>query len=602
MEKTRRQGFILLAIALLALFVRVIYFIQFSDNPAFNLFIHDSALFNHLAQRIQINGLVQDHAFYIAPLYAYFLALVYTLFNDSLMAIRIIQFFLGVGTALCVFKLGEKTINKTTGLIAAVIAATYAPFLFFESQFLGTSLVTFLITASITLLVHIKYSKTGILFALSSGFLFSLAVTGRPNLILVAPVIPAYFLLKKPLTSLNIKYAGITLLGLLIPLALTSVHNYLSEGDPSPLTTHGGINFYIGNHENADGTWLAPEGFEASVSSINLEESKRIAEEKSGTSFSPGQVSEFWTRKAISFIIHHPFQWFGLVGKKFLLFWSSFEVPLNFDYHFYSRFSWYLRIPFFNLIFIMPFAIVGLLMNLHHVKKYGLLYSIIGLGCLSIILFFVSGRYRIPLMPFLILLAASGMVSVWNIIRQREKRRYVWPVVLFLLFIVGTVSTTAFVKQSSPANDYYNLSLAHINNENYEQAIAWAQQAIDADSSYVNAYYNLGIAYMRTRQYEKAMDAFQHVIQLSPNDAGGHRNIGALYLVDQKYRQGLEHLQTAVKLDSSNINALINLGLAHYYLGHKDQALNAWQAVLNIDPDNEQAKNNIRALRRSMFQ
>jgi Tfp pilus assembly protein PilF len=601
MRTTNRQGTALLAIAALALGVRLIYLIQFSDNPAFNLFIHDSALFNHLAQRIQIHGLIQDHAFYIAPLYPYFFALVQTLFNDSLLALRIIQSLLGIGTALCVFKLGEKAMNKITGVIAAIIAATYAPFLFFESQFLGTSLVTFLITASITLLVYVKYSKTGILFAFASGVLFSLAVTGRPNLILVAPVIPAYFILKKPLTSLNIKYTGITLLGLLIPLALTSVHNYLSERNPSPLTTHGGINFYIGNHENADGTWLAPEGFEASVSSINLEESKRIAEEKSETSLSPGQVSKFWTREAFMFIIHHPFQWFGLMGKKFLLFWSSFEIPLNFDYHFYSRFSWYLRIPFFNLIFIMPFAIVGLLLNLPHVKKYWLLYSIIGLGCLSIIMFFVSGRYRIPLMPFLILMAASGMVSIWNIIRQREKRRYAWPVLLILLFVGGTISTYAFVRQSNPANDYYNLSLAHINNENYEQAIIWARRAIDADSSYVNAYYNLGIALMRTQQYEEAMDAFQNVIERSPNDAGGHRNMGALYLVAKEYQTGLQHLEKAVQLDPQNINALINLGLAHYYLGHKDKAMNAWQAVLDIDPDNEQAKNNIRALRRSMF-
>jgi Tfp pilus assembly protein PilF len=387
---------------------------------------------------------------------------------------------------------------------------------------------------------------------------------------------------------------------LIIPLGLTSIHNYLAGKDPAPLTTHGGINFYIGNHQGASGAWEAPEGIEASVSAINLEESKRFAEQSLGKELTTSQVSRFWYGRAVRFIVRHPVEWLLLMVKKTLLFWSSFETPLNFNYYFHQHYSWLLSVPLFNLVVVMPMALWGLLYNLPQWRQKWLLYALIGTICLSVILFFVSGRYRLPILPFLLIFAAAGLAGLWQMIRVPGPRRWIWSIVLLVLFTSQILYSHSRVKHSNFANDYYNLSLAHIMDENFEEAIRFAELAVEADSSYVDAYYNLGIAYMRLREYDKSFDAFSHVVSLDPGEIGGHRNLGALLLLRGEYDQALHHLQIAVEGEPANVNSLMNLGLAYFYLQRYGEAIGAWERLLEVDPRNDQARNNIRAARAAM--
>jgi hypothetical protein len=64
------------------------------------------------------------------------------------------------------------------------------------------------------------------------------------------------------------------------------VRNYVVGGDLVPVASQGGLNFYLGNHEGADGrAALAPE-FRATWSG-GLEDSKRLAEKAEGLRRSP---------------------------------------------------------------------------------------------------------------------------------------------------------------------------------------------------------------------------------------------------------------------------------------------------------------------------
>ena len=585
-----------LSILLAALLMRALYFSQLkSGSPVYDLLIHDSALFNELAHRVLERGLVGEHAFYISPLYIYFLAAVYRLLGDSFNIVRILQFVMGAGTAVLIYALGRRYFSRTVAWISGLIAALYAPFLFFEGNLLGTSLVTLLLCAALLSMDRIGSGRFPIPAAFCSGLLLALAITGRPNLLLLAPLpLIAAFLLPASRRWPVLFSAAI---GLLLPLALTAMHNFAAEKEFIPLTSHGGINFYIGNSEAATGAWYPPEGLEASVSAINLEDSRRFAEQQTGRSLTSSQVSRFWIRRAFTYIGERPLQWLELVGKKFVLFCWGYETPLNFDYYFHQRYTSLLRPPFLNFTVVFPLALVGLGFSLSNWRRLWPLYCVIVLACLSVMLFFMADRYRLPVVPVLILFAGYGIVKLVELWRAPGWRRCALTGALIVLIALQIGTARAKISRTNYGNDYYNIALAHIIEEEYKEGIYWGERAVAADPQRVDAFYNLGIAYLKEGEPEKAFEAFSTVVELAPDEAGAQRNLGGLLLMGKEYRRALEHLRTAVELEPDNISGLMNLGLAHYYLYDFQQAIDAWERLLKIDPDNEQARNNIRAAR-----
>ena len=497
------------------------------------------------------------------------------------------------------FVVAKHFFEKKVGIIAGLLAAIYAPFLFFEGIYLGTSVVTFFLMASLFCLVHTGTKWSSHLLAFASCLFLALAITGRPNLLLLAPIPLLFFLLnKKNFGKISFVYILIAVSGLAIPIGLTGLHNYLAGGQFIILTTHGGINFYIGNHENASGTWEAPEGIEASVSAINLVESKRFAEVATGKELTASQVSRFWYNKAFSFILGHPFQWGGLIVKKLLLFWSGYEVPVNYDYHFYQRYSSLLRLPFINSMFYMPFAILGIIIFAPEWRKYWVLYALIGTACLSVVIFYIGHRYRIVVMPIIIIISSAGLVALFDFMREKGLKRWFTLVSLLLLFAIQIGYTQNRISKISYANDYYNISTAYLTKENLESSIYWGQHAVAEDPTYVNAHYNIGIAYLKLKQYDKALVVFSTVIKIDPTEAGAQRNVGGLLLMRREYSKALHHLEKSLEYEPGNIITLMNLGLAHYYLWEYKKAIDAWQLLLDIDSQNEQARNNINDAKR----
>lgn len=552
-----------------------------------------------MAHTVVKRGLVLEQPYYISPLYIYFLASIYKFFGSAINTVRFIQFSLGVGTSLLTFALARRLFDNKVGIVAGFLAAIYIPFLFFEGNLLGTSVATFCLISSLVCLVNTRPKWSGYPLAFASGILLALAITGRPNLLLLVPIPILFIILNKgKYGKKSAAFIFLIILGGTVPIGLTGVHNYLSGNQFTILTTHGGINFFIGNNPNASGTWEPPEGIEANVSAINLTESKRFAEEATNKVLTASQVSRFWYNRAFGFILSHPIQWGGLLAKKFLLFWSSYEPPVNLDYYFHQQYTSLLRFPLFNLTFYMPFTILGLVLLAPKWRNYWVLYTTIAVVCLSTVMFYMGHRYRIVVMPLMIIMTAIGIVKLLDLIRNKSSKRWLVLGSLVVLFMVQIGYTQRRISHTNYANDYYNLSLAHLINENPGSAIYWGQLAVAEDPMYSNAHYNLGVAYLKQKQHAEALSAFSAVIQIDPTEAGAQRNIGGLLLMRHEYRAALPYLAEAFEYEPENIITLMNLGLAHYYLGEYVKAIDMWQLVLNVDPQHEQARNNIRAAKR----
>src|SRR6185295_10632701 len=84
---------LLLAVALLALVVRLVYIKQIANAPFYALRIGDAAAYHQWALQIAGGDWLGRGVgvFYQAPLYPYFLAVVYRAFGDSAAMLRFIQ-------------------------------------------------------------------------------------------------------------------------------------------------------------------------------------------------------------------------------------------------------------------------------------------------------------------------------------------------------------------------------------------------------------------------------------------------------------------------------------------------------------------------------
>jgi hypothetical protein len=98
--RTKRFG-APLAIFAVALAVRLLHIWQIRDAPFFSVLMGDSRAYDEWARRIAAGDWIGTDVFYQAPLYPYFLGVIYAIAGHHLLLVRIVQAVLG--SLACVF-------------------------------------------------------------------------------------------------------------------------------------------------------------------------------------------------------------------------------------------------------------------------------------------------------------------------------------------------------------------------------------------------------------------------------------------------------------------------------------------------------------------
>lgn len=174
-----------------------------------------------------------------APGYTFFVALVYSLFGNSILMLRIMQFFLVWMTAYGLYKLAKYYVEENTARLSGFLCATYIPIVFLALWHLTEVVTT-------TLLVWLIYTikswseKQNPVNAVFSGLFFGLLVLIRPNWALI--VFPLTIVVLIPILKTNRKniYQFI-LFGVFSSLIVGSwvYRNYTISGIPTIGLTAG---------------------------------------------------------------------------------------------------------------------------------------------------------------------------------------------------------------------------------------------------------------------------------------------------------------------------------------------------------------------------
>ena len=418
MSKVRKPEILLIGVFLLALAIRFIYLMQIIPTPIFNGLAADTEEYETFALTILWGNFTPKDIIYLNPFYPFFLALIYLIFGHSPLSVVIIQGIMDSVSALLIYYIASKLFSKGVGLVAALIYACYGIAIFYTGILLATTAIIFITLLFIASLITVEEKGKTIIFFIA-GILFGMMVLARPNNLLFLLFLPLWFfsVLKKKLgVQKSILGFLVLLVGFSMVVSSITIRNYIIEKKFSSSAT-AGVLFYVGNNPKATGYFMplyetygwssAIEGMEASI---------RFAEEETGKSLTPAQASRYWLTKGLKFYKDDPLDAFSLLSRKFALFWRKEEVAFNIDYPLSRTLAPLYQLPFFSFGFIAPFALLGILLSIKR-KDTPVLISLYALSyMISVIIFFVCARHRLPIVPFLIIFASYALYCFREII------------------------------------------------------------------------------------------------------------------------------------------------------------------------------------------
>ena len=139
---------------LLALLLKVVYVVHTAHDLSVRVPLMDSRYYDQMAQDIAAGQVVRDRAFFMGPLYPYFLGLIYSLVGRDFMLVRLLQAVGGSLTVVLTFLIGRRVFRPSAALAGALLLAFHGAMTFYESELLMEWLGTLLNCAALWLLLR----------------------------------------------------------------------------------------------------------------------------------------------------------------------------------------------------------------------------------------------------------------------------------------------------------------------------------------------------------------------------------------------------------------------------------------------------------------
>lgn len=508
-------------IFLLGLGVRTLYLFQVDDSPLFNHPPVDGLTYlQHAASLAAGNWLgVGEPPFWQPPLYPYLLGLHRVLFADQIFySLRFFQIIIGSLTCVLIWFVGRRLFRQTPMIAAgAALAGTlYGPLIFFDGEVLPATMATFLDLAGLVLLLRCQDKPSVMRFALA-GVVFGLAALTVAT-ILTFVLAAAAFVWRDTrwqyALAQRIRWPLAFLLGVALVVTPVTLRNVFVGGDDVLISSNAGINFWVGNNADYDDAVNIRPGWEWD---------DLLARPRMETNLErPSAASDFFMRESWEYIRTQPLDYARLLARKAFLFWHGEEIGRNQDIYFWRSYSPILATTLWKNLLAFPFGLIGplaLLGLIVAVRQRGISLPVafIVVYTLSVVAFFIMARYRIPLIPLLLVYAANGGYSVVQAVRFGPRIAAATHVgALALLVGLSNHGVTRMDMAGGPLI-HFNIGTAHSINRDLSQARPAYERAIAQDSTYWEAWFNLGSNLAIHRDAASASRIFERVTEAQPD-------------------------------------------------------------------------------------
>lgn len=574
------------AVFLVALAGRAFYAYELSHSPFGQVPIVDEVTYVDQARRMAVQGDWSggDRAFWQPPLYPYVLGLVWKVFGERYGVLRGWSLLLGALSAVLAAYLGERVFGKTVGWLAGFGMALYGPLIYFEGALLPTALGTFFILLGLLAFYWAYKAPHRWTRWLLCGILLGLSSLALANLLLWIPALLLWIGFRRNIGKTRVQAALLLGGGALMAILPVTVRNLMVGHGGVLISANGGINFYVGNSADYDRTVGIRPG---------TEWGELIMEPVLAGHQTLSARSRFYVHKAWEDIRAHPLRHVLLMMRKVYLFWHGTEIKRNQDLYFFRRFSTLLRATTWPGPVRFPFGVVGplalfgmgIVLGRKREEKGLLLTLFVGVYMVSVVLFFVTARYRAPVVPILLLFAAYGGIELTG----RRHSGTVWLQVLQwaglgVLFVFSNLHL-GWEMRNNAADSYYNLAYVYAQQGKTAQAMEQAKQAISIDPNYVEPRDLLGTLYLQQGNLIAAIREYRIALRINPRLPSVLRSLGVALEKKGAREEAVRVLLQAIHLKPDLEGAYRQLGYTYIQMGHYEEAVRAYEEALRRSPN-----------------
>jgi len=484
-----------------------------------------------------------------------------------------------------IFLMGRRLFGTLAGAIAGFAFAFYRMAVYSDGEILPTTFFILFALLAVHFLLN-ALDRLQMRDCVLGGLFVGLAYVTRPEVFLFAGALAvAVFALKGKRAFRPVGVMGIVLVMTMAAMALRS---YAISGRFAFFSPQGAVNLYVGNagYSSGKGPLAPPTRFPYAITADPTEDAmvvgcRQAAKERVGRDLSDEELTGFYTRRTLTEIKQDVPRWLGLLARKTYYFLNSYELSdIKYLPRYVERYSSVLKLPLVTYAVVMPLGLVGLWLVRARKQRSAWLVSAAFLGsAATCVLFFVVWRFRLPAVPFLVILggyAASEMVLALRRGAWKDFAKLAAPAVL-----LGTLSLPGWwgIKENEHTATYIaNEAAVFMLAGQTEKAIELYKEAVAADPADAMPYYYMGKAYASLGQVEQSKEMLEKAGMLNPNYAPfTFLSTGIAFANQGRFREAAEYFAQAIKADPGLAMAHYDYGFSLYRLGRYEEA----KAALN---------------------
>jgi Flp pilus assembly protein TadD len=624
-RRDRRDLPIAAAIFLTALALRLIYLGEIVDGPQFDTPAVDAGYHDYWAWGLASGdwtppGYFEDpnipsRPYFRPPLCPYFLAAVYWVFGHDYVAVRVVQMLLGSVSCVLAYLLAARLFDRATAIVCGFLMAGYWAFIYFDSELREVVLLVLLFLVLMLGLVSLR-SRPGAWKALGCGIVLGLAALGKPNTLLLVPVAACWLLAvnrRSVRRRRNLFLAGCFLTGCVGAVAPATIRNTVVGHDLVLVSSNGGINLFIGNNPRATGFDVRlPVPLPEFPSSFDYPEVVRTVAGLEKRPMKHSEVSSYFVGRALDHMKSNPGRTAALLLRKVVLFWGGTEIVSEQDLNAAREESALLSHLPGDFSALFACGVVGLFLALRRIARGGtatagakgsldipparadlvLVLLLVATYFVSFLPFFVTARYRVPIIPVVVVFAAFGLVQIARaVLEKRVSPAGLAGAAIVGLYLVNCADYYGVSEDGFKAT--YDRAVLLGKKGRTEEAIALYRQALGIRPYASKAHNNLALALAERGSPNEAIGHYLEALRFDPGYAEAHNNLGVELLELGELNGALIHLSEACRLKPRLVMARKNLGLALALADRTREAITEYREALRLDPQDAGAHHNL---------
>ncbi len=588
-----------LVLALFAAAVQAIFLCETSHALFFRYPVVDAATYFY-----QALGILQGHGvsgvFWQPPGYSYLLAMFCSMGGSSVVVARTVQaLLLAPLAAVLLWRISRRVLSPGWACVPVLVASLTGPLLFYFSQLLPAAPAAVLVLTILLLTLQASEQSSAVRWLLI-GMINGLAMLFVATTAALVPVlaIVAWWCRRPACYSTKIGdscgrdarapkcrhalHVAALLLGVLLVITPVALRNYDACGKWVWISCNGGTNFYIGNCRSWEVTLTTQPGFD-------WDKLMRLPYLQNQVQ-DPVEADHQFARMAEQDIRRAPMAFLKRLAIKAAVFWHGREIPRNLDIYGWRETSRLLGVTVwraglnFPCGVLIPLALAGAYALRRRREGLLLAGSVLAFGLL-VAIYFPCSRYRVPVLPIIVLLACVGTQTLVEAVRTRA-----WLSVSVLSIIILLTGLGANVPLHWPTDRIrYD---AHLWNAmgvaaDVRQDLATAkncyEEAIRRDPRLADAQFNLGTVYTRQPDRIRAETCYEAAIAARADYDKAHVNLAIQLTERGQIAAALHHFELAELLNPLSAEAFANHAAALQRAGRDQEALEMLGKAAAID-------------------